>query len=46
MKIEIKQIDHIVLTVESIDRTIEFYSVILGMKPVHFDKNRVALIFW
>ena len=43
MKIE--SIDHFVLTVKDIKTTCEFYSKILGMEVVTFDKRRVALKF-
>ena len=38
-------IDHLVLTVSSIDRTVAFYRDMLGMQPVTFADNRVALEF-
>ena len=41
----IKGIDHIVLTVENIERSIAFYVNILNMKKEIFGKNRVALKF-
>ena len=34
---KIDRIDHIVLTVASVDATIEFYSRVLAMKPITFD---------
>jgi catechol 2,3-dioxygenase-like lactoylglutathione lyase family enzyme len=42
---EIQNIDHIVLTVADIDKTIEFYSNILGFEVVTFGDNRKALTF-
>lgn len=42
---EIKNIDHIVLTVANIDKTIEFYTYILGFQVVTFGANRKALTF-
>jgi catechol 2,3-dioxygenase-like lactoylglutathione lyase family enzyme len=42
---EIKNLDHLVLTVADIDKTIEFYTRILGFKLVVFGDNRKALIF-
>ncbi len=42
---EIKRIDHFVLTVKDIDRTCEFYSRVLGMEIVTFGENRKALSF-
>lgn len=43
MKIE--RIDHIVLTVENLERTIAFYTEILGMKAIVFGAGRQALAF-
>jgi catechol 2,3-dioxygenase-like lactoylglutathione lyase family enzyme len=45
MAIEIDRIDHIVLTVESIEKTISFYEKVLGMKTETFSGNRRALCF-
>lgn len=42
---QIKNIDHIVLTVADIDKTIEFYTTILGFEVVTFGDNRKALTF-
>lgn len=42
---EIQNIDHIVLTVADIDKTIEFHNTILGFEVVTFGDNRKALIF-
>ena len=42
---EIKNLDHLVLTVADIDKTIEFYTRIRGFKAVTFGANRKALIF-
>jgi len=42
---EIKNIDHLVLTVADIDKTIEFYTEILGFEVVTFGDNRKALTF-
>lgn len=41
----ITHIDHFVLTVHSIPDTVAFYSDVLGMTPVTFGENRVALTF-
>lgn len=41
----IKAIDHLVLTVEDIDVTINFYTSILGFNAVTFGDNRKALVF-
>lgn len=43
MKIE--RIDHLVLTVKNIERTIQFYTEILGMKVIVFGAGRKALTF-
>lgn len=45
MPIDIDRIDHIVLTVQDIDRTIAFYERVLGMEPVTFAGGRRALSF-
>jgi catechol 2,3-dioxygenase-like lactoylglutathione lyase family enzyme len=42
---EIAGIDHIVLTVADIDRTVEFYRSVLGMSEERFGAGRVALKF-
>ncbi|BCD92289.1 virulence protein [Francisella halioticida] len=42
--ISVNRIDHLVLTVKDIDKTVEFYTK-LGMKKKVFKKNRVALVF-
>ena len=42
---EIKRIDHLVLTVTNLERTIRFYTGILGMRSVTFGNNRKALSF-
>lgn len=42
---EIQNIDHIVLTVADIEKTIEFYTQILGLQVVTFGDNRKALTF-
>ena len=43
--IQIKQIDHLVLTVHDIDETCNFYTRVLGMKVVEFGAGRMALVF-
>jgi len=43
--IEIDRIDHVVLTVRSIDVTCEFYTRVLGMRVVTFAGGRKALAF-
>lgn len=42
---QIDRIDHFVLTVASIDRTVDFYQQALGMQPVTFGDGRRALTF-
>jgi catechol 2,3-dioxygenase-like lactoylglutathione lyase family enzyme len=42
---KIASIDHIVLTVADIDRTVEFYRSVLGMTEERFGAGRVALRF-
>jgi catechol 2,3-dioxygenase-like lactoylglutathione lyase family enzyme len=42
---EIDRIDHLVLTVASIDRTIAFYTGVLGMRAETFEAGRWALHF-
>ncbi|NML70128.1 VOC family protein [Chryseobacterium sp. RP-3-3] len=42
---EIENLDHIVLTVADIDKTVEFYTTILGFKAITFGENRKALTF-
>ncbi len=43
--IEIEALDHLVLTVADIDRTIAFYTRALGMRAVTFGAGRRALAF-
>lgn len=43
--IKVNSLDHIVLTVKSIEKTVEFYTKVLGMKKELFNKSRVALRF-
>jgi catechol 2,3-dioxygenase-like lactoylglutathione lyase family enzyme len=42
---KIDRLDHLVLTVQDVDRTIAFYTEVLGMKPVVFGRGRQALEF-
>ena len=42
---EIQYIDHLVLTVLDIEKTIQFYTSVLGFKSITFGNNRKALIF-
>lgn len=39
------RLDHLVLTVESIDNTVRFYTTVLGMTEVRFGSGRRALAF-
>ncbi len=41
----LRALDHLVLTVTDLERSIRFYQRILGMKPVRFGPGRVALRF-
>ena len=41
----VSHIDHIVLTVQDIDVTVEFYKSVLGMQVEIFKENRMALKF-
>jgi len=41
----IDRIDHLVLTVSSIEKTCNFYSTALGMDVITFDGDRKALLF-
>ena len=40
-----ERIDHLVLTVADIERTLDFYQRVMGMKKVVFGEGRVALCF-
>ena len=42
---KISGLDHLVLTVKDIEKTIQFYTSILGMTVDRFAENRVALKF-
>uniref|UniRef100_A0A8C5P8J2 Glyoxalase domain-containing protein 5 n=1 Tax=Leptobrachium leishanense TaxID=445787 RepID=A0A8C5P8J2_9ANUR len=42
---QIKHLDHLVLTVRSLEKTINFYSEVLGMEVTTFKGNRKALSF-
>jgi len=39
------RIDHIVFTVQDINKTVEFYETVLQMEHIHFGSNRSALKF-
>lgn len=41
--IKTTHLDHFVLTVKDIDKTVEFYENVLGMKKEIFKENRIAL---
>lgn len=41
----ITSIDHIVLTTNDIERTLAFYTQVLGMQEISFSDNRKALLF-
>jgi len=43
--VRIDRLDHLVLTVASIDATAEFYTRVLGMEVVTFGAGRTALAF-
>ncbi|MFF8592137.1 VOC family protein [Streptomyces sp. NPDC015220] len=43
--LRITGVDHLVLTVEDVERTVTFYRRVLGMEPVTFDHGRRALAF-
>ncbi len=45
MSIKINRIDHLVLTVASIEKTCDFYVRVLGMEAIAFGDNRKALRF-
>ena len=42
---QIDRLDHLVLTVASIDATVDFYTRVLGMEVVTFGAGRTALTF-
>jgi catechol 2,3-dioxygenase-like lactoylglutathione lyase family enzyme len=42
---KVQRIDHVVLTVAVIERTLEFYERVLGMTAVSFGEGRRALAF-
>jgi catechol 2,3-dioxygenase-like lactoylglutathione lyase family enzyme len=43
--VKIRAIDHVVLTVRDLQRTLSFYEQALGMRPVVFGDGRRALAF-
>ena len=40
---KVRAIDHVVLTVRDVERTLSFYERVLGMTPVTFGDGRKAL---
>ena len=42
---KVQRIDHVVLPVADVDRTLAFYERVLGMTPVSFGEGRRALAF-
>lgn len=42
---KITALDHLVLTVADIGRTLDFYTRVLGMEEITFGENRKALLF-
>ena len=44
-QISIDRIDHLVLTVKDVDKTVDFYTKILSMKTITFGNGRKALQF-
>ena len=45
MRVSIERIDHLVLTVASIEASVAFYRRVLGMEAVRFGEGRTALAF-
>jgi catechol 2,3-dioxygenase-like lactoylglutathione lyase family enzyme len=43
--VRVLRIDHVVLTVRDVERTLSFYERALGMRPVTFGEGRRALAF-
>jgi catechol 2,3-dioxygenase-like lactoylglutathione lyase family enzyme len=43
--VRIDRLDHLVLTVADVGRTVEFYQRVLGMQPMTFGDGRRALAF-
>ncbi len=42
---KINRLDHLVLTVARIEKTVAFYETVLGMVPVRFGQGRTALVY-
>lgn len=45
MGIEVSHLDHLVLAVRDVSKTVSFYQAVLGMRKVSFGGDRVALRF-
>lgn len=41
----IESLDHLVLTVGDLERTVDFYTRVLGMRKIEFGAGRIALAF-
>jgi len=41
----INSLDHLVLTVADVDKSLQFYCDVLGMQPIVFGKSRKAALF-
>ncbi len=44
-QIEVRTLDHLVLTVADVERSLEFYAQTLGMQPITFGAGRQGLAF-
>jgi len=42
---QVDRLDHLVLTIKDIDKTVDFYTSVMGMEKVVFGEGRVALSF-
>ena len=42
---QVSHLDHLVLTVANLDKTIDFYTRVIGMSVVTFGQNRKALVY-
>ncbi|ELU06389.1 hypothetical protein CAPTEDRAFT_94698 [Capitella teleta] len=42
---QVNRIDHLVLTVNDIEETVQFYTSVMGMEKIEFGAGRVALRF-
>lgn len=45
VRVAIEALDHLVLTVRDLDRTLQFYTGVLGMRAESFGEQRTALHF-